>query len=69
MNFDDLWEIIEKKNPNLVTDKEIKMTVKGFRKAVKLAFDKGYEQGIAQGFNDGNNALSAFEQIFGKNKY
>lgn len=46
MEFEQLWDIIIEKNINLKTDTEVRMTVNGFKKALKLAFDKGYDEGI-----------------------
>jgi len=66
MKFDKLWNIIEKKNPNLVNDKEVRMTVDGFKKAVKLAYDQGYEEGYDEGYEKGKNEVPLFENLFGK---
>lgn len=62
MEFDELYEIIEKKNSILVNNKTVTLTQSGFRKALKLAYDKGKEEGI----EIGNSQLSIFEKIFGK---
>jgi len=47
MQFDELWIILVKKNINLqeVEDSTVTMTVRGFKKALKLA----YEQGLSEG--------------------
>ncbi len=43
MKFDDLWIIILEKN-ELLKNKTVTMSVENFKKAIKLAYDKGYEQ-------------------------
>ena len=57
MEFDDLWLIIEAKNSNLKNNKEVRMTINGFKKAVKLGYDKGYQAGV--------DSKSMFDNIFG----
>lgn len=66
MTFDDLWDEVVKQNKNLQIDKEVRMTVNGFKKAVKLAYEKGYDEGIEKGYDDGKATLSVFENIFGR---
>lgn len=44
MTFDALWQEIEKQNPNLKTEQEVTLKVRGFKKAVRL----GYEHGLRQ---------------------
>jgi len=61
MDFDELWNIIVEKNENLKNDKEVRMTVDGFKKAVKLAYDQGHKEG----HTDGTNSKSVFEDLFG----
>lgn len=56
MDFDKLWDIIVEKNINLKTDAEVRMTVNGFKKALKLAYDKGLEEG--EGYGDESNPPS-----------
>lgn len=44
MDFDTLWIIIEKQNTTINNSNEnITMSKRGFKKALKLAFDKGRE--------------------------
>jgi len=43
MSFDDLWAILEAKNPVLMTSDVVRMTPRGFKKAVRLAYDEGYK--------------------------
>jgi len=64
INFDELWKIIIDKNNKLKTDKVVNMTINGFKKAIKLGFDKGYEQG----YEDGKNSKSIFEDMFGSGR-
>ena len=61
MNFDKLWLIIESKNPNLKNDEEVRMTISGFKKAIKLAYDQGYKTGNQEGLD----SKSVFDQMFG----
>jgi|LakMenE01Jun11ns_1017448.scaffolds.fasta_scaffold8830075_1 hypothetical protein len=66
MNFETLWIIIENKNVNLRNDSEtITMTKKGFKKALKLAFDKGLEARKPEPKVDS----SIFNDIFGGNLF
>ena len=65
MKFDDLWDIIVDKNKSLKNDKEVRMTVEGFKKAVKLTYEKGYEEGHSIASND----KYLFDSIFGNRKY
>ena len=62
MEFDILWDIIVEKNKNLQSDKEIRMKITGFKKAIRLAFDKGFEHG----YQKGKNENSLFDNLFGK---
>ena len=50
MEFEQLWDIIVEKNVNLKTDVEVRMTINGFKKALKLAYDKGLDEG--EGYGD-----------------
>ena len=65
MIFYDLWIILKEKNPKLQTNETVTMRVKGFEKAIKLAYDQGYKEGK----KDSKNSLSIFENMFGKSKY
>ena len=66
MKFDELWSQIEKQNTNLKNDNEVRMTVSGFKKAIKLAYNIGYDSGYVEGAENGTGGLAMFEQIFGK---
>lgn len=75
MTFDELWDVIVNKNKNLQTDTEVKMTVKGFKKALKLAYDKGHLEGkddigdYKSPINDRNfDAANMFETLFHSNR-
>lgn len=71
MNFETLWIIIESKNVNLRNDSEtITMTKRGFKKALKLAFDKGIEyRKPAPKYDESESFNSIFGDIFGKNPF
>lgn len=43
MDFEQLWEIIEKKNPSLSTGK-ISMSSDNFKKAMLLAYEQGRKE-------------------------
>jgi hypothetical protein len=62
MQFDELWDIIVEKNENLKNDKEVRMTVEGFKKAIRVAYEQGHKEGHEVASND----KSVFENIFGK---
>lgn len=66
MKFEELWIIIENKNTNLKNDKEVRMTINGFRKALKTAYDQGYDAGYVEGAENGTGGLNVFEQMFGR---
>jgi hypothetical protein len=42
MSFDELWDIIDSKNPQIKTG-HVKMTSLNFKRAMRLAFEKGVE--------------------------
>ena len=49
MTFEELWDVIVKKNPNLQADTMVTMTVNGFKKALKMAYEQGVKQGVENG--------------------
>lgn len=65
MKFEELWMVIEDKNPNLKNDKEVRMTISGFKKAIKLAYDQGYKTGHQEGLD----SKSVFDQMFGNRRF
>ena len=67
MQFNQLWIIIVKKNQNLERDIEVKMTVNGFKKALRLAYDKGYEHGSQESYGQaGSEVNNLFGTLFGR---
>ena len=71
MNFENLWIIIENKNVSLKNDSEtITMTKRGFKKALKLAFDKGVEAAKpAPKYDESDSFGSLFGDMFGKKPF
>ena len=57
MTFEALYLIVLEKNPNLQND-AITITPENFKKALHIAYDQGYEEG--------ENSKSIFENVFGK---
>ena len=51
MEFNDLWEIIEEKNHSLGSG-VAKMSTAGFKRALRLAYDKGVESVPKNDFSD-----------------
>lgn len=64
MKFNDLWIVIIEQNPILQRhwDTPVTMPIKGFRKALKLAYEKGKAEGQSEGNLDDK---SLWEQVFG----
>jgi len=50
MQFEELWIVIVDKNPKLreLEDTSITMTVRGFKKALKLAYEQGLNESSIQ---------------------
>jgi hypothetical protein len=68
MKFNDLWIIIIERNPLLQRhwDTPVTMPIKGFRKALKLAYDKGKAEGQVEARVESHiDDKSIWEQIFG----
>ena len=75
MKFNDLWIAIIEQNPILQRhwDAPVTMPIKGFRKALKLAYEKGKAEGqvetkLAQIDTQFDNK-SLWEQVFGRKGY
>jgi hypothetical protein len=72
MNFDKLWDIIVQKNSNLSNDKEVRMTIEGFKKAIKLGYDEGFKAGLKDchpKYPGSDSIPPIFDQIFGKSRF
>ncbi len=51
MTRDELWSVFTSKNPRMAggDDSHITLTVRGLRKLFEQAYDRGHEQGVANG--------------------
>lgn len=66
MKKETLWEIYVKKNPTFEGEGNVTLSRSGLKKMFDQAYDKGHEQGVANG-----RALAALERpkddsVFGK---
>lgn len=71
MTFESLWNIIVSKNVILQQSKTVSMTENNFKKALKLAYDQGYNEGVKgyelgydEGVKDKPSTPSLFDQFF-----
>lgn len=51
MTRDELWSVFTSKNPRMAGDDDshITLTVRGLRKLFEQAYERGHEQGVANG--------------------
>jgi len=62
MQFEDLWQLIEKRNKQLAKGK-VTMSTDNFKKALMLAYQQGQRQQ-----RDINHDTSVFGRIFGERR-
>lgn len=65
MQFEELWEIVREQNNALwcASEEPINLTVKSFKKALKLSYDQGYLEGVVQKNKDNKYQIDVIKDL------